>query len=95
MTIITDRRYQRYRQWELSRERTTLQGIASAIAFLRMGRFKTIEQLADAMKLTVPQVRWRLRVGRDRGLIGPNFYRLFAEAITPTNNETQTPRRPA
>ncbi|MGO7836364.1 hypothetical protein [Rhizobium johnstonii] len=78
-SIVTDRRYHRYRQWKISRERTTVQGIASAIAFLRTGKFETIEQLADAMKLTVSQVRWRVREGRDRGLISESFYTSFAE----------------
>lgn len=77
--IITDRKYHRYRRWKLSRERTTVDGIANAIAFLRTGKFKTIEQLAEAMKLTVPQVRWRLQKGRERGFISERFYKSFAE----------------
>ncbi|NKN13970.1 hypothetical protein [Rhizobium laguerreae] len=77
--IITDPKYHRYRRWKLSRERTTVEGIANAIALLRTAEFKTIEQLAEAMKLTVPQVRWRLREGRERGVISEEFYKAFAE----------------
>lgn len=80
ITILTDPKYHRYRRWKLSRERTTVEGIASSIDLLRTGKFEIIEQLADAMKLTVPKVRWRLREGRDRGLITEEFYRSFAEA---------------
>ncbi|TBZ90001.1 hypothetical protein E0H53_09520 [Rhizobium leguminosarum bv. viciae] len=79
ITIVTDPKYHRYRRWKLSRDRTTVEGIASSIALLRTGKFETIEQLADAMKLTVPKVRWRLREGRDRGLISERFYKSFAE----------------
>lgn len=78
--IITDPKYHRYRRWKLSRERTTVEGIAHAIALLRMAKFETIEQLAEAMKLTVPQVRWRLQKGRERRLISERFYKSFAEA---------------
>ncbi|AHG48014.1 hypothetical protein RLEG12_33015 [Rhizobium leguminosarum bv. trifolii CB782] len=79
ITIVTDPKYHRYRRWKRSRERTTVEGIASSIALLRTGKFETIEQLADAMKLTVPKVRWRLRKGRERGLITETFYKSFAE----------------
>ncbi|TBY75803.1 hypothetical protein E0H51_16875 [Rhizobium leguminosarum bv. viciae] len=79
ITIVTDPKYHRYRKWKLSRERTTVEGIASSIALLRTGKFETIEQLAAAMQLTVSQVRWRLREGRDRGLITERFYRSFAK----------------
>ncbi|MBB3303156.1 hypothetical protein FHT72_006732 [Rhizobium sp. BK077] len=78
ITIVTDPKYHRYRRWRLSRERTTVEGIASSIALLRTGKFETIEQLADAMKLTVPQVRWRLRNGLERGFIDESFYKSFA-----------------
>jgi hypothetical protein len=78
ITIITDPKYHRYRRWKVSKDRTTIEGIANAIILLRTGKFTTIEQLADAMKLTVPQARWRLREGRDRGFIGEKFYQSFA-----------------
>ncbi|MBY5592284.1 hypothetical protein HFO49_33530 [Rhizobium leguminosarum] len=77
--IITDPKHQRYIKWKISRERTTVEGIANAFALLRTGKFETIEQLADAMNLAVPQVRWRLRKGRDRGVISQKFYQSFAE----------------
>jgi hypothetical protein len=80
ITIVTDPKYHRYRRWKLSRERTIAEGIAASINLLRTGKFKTIEQLADAMKLTVSQVRWRLREGRDRGLIAHPFYKSFTAA---------------
>ncbi|MBX5154824.1 hypothetical protein HJB78_28405 [Rhizobium lentis] len=79
-TIINHSKRQGYLKWKLSRERTTVEGIASSIAFLRTGKFETIEQLAVAMKLTVPQVRWRLSKGRERGFISDGFYRSFAES---------------
>ncbi|TBA92712.1 hypothetical protein [Rhizobium ruizarguesonis] len=80
ITIVTDPKYHRYRRWKFSRERTTVEGIARSIALLRTGKFGTIEQLADAMKLTVSQAKWRVREGRDRGLLTETFYTSFAEA---------------
>ncbi|TBG44608.1 hypothetical protein ELG77_23805 [Rhizobium leguminosarum] len=77
--IIIDPKRQRYLNWKLSRERATVEGIASSITFLKTGKFKTIEQLAVAMKLTVPQVRWRLSKARERGFISNGFYQSFAE----------------
>lgn len=77
--IIIDPKRQRYLKWKLSRERATVEGIASSIAFLKTGKFKTIEQLAVAMKLTVPQVRWRLSKARERGFISNGSYQSFAE----------------
>lgn len=38
---ITDRKYHHYRQWKLSREQTTVEGITGSIAFLRTIKFKT------------------------------------------------------
>ena len=79
MTIVTDRKYHRYRRFKIARERTTVQGIEISLALLRTGEFQTIEQLAAAMNLKVPQVRWRLGKALERGFITPKFFRSFAE----------------
>ncbi|MBY2985103.1 hypothetical protein [Rhizobium leguminosarum] len=79
ITIVTDRKYHRYRRWKISKDRTTAAGIENSIDLLQTGAFKTIEQLAVEMKLKVPQVRWRLRQARDCGLLTERFYKAFAE----------------
>ncbi|QYA02233.1 MULTISPECIES: hypothetical protein [unclassified Rhizobium] len=54
-----------------ARERTLAARIVEIQGLLATGNFRTIEQLARAVRKTVPQVQWALFHGKQRGSI-PN-----------------------
>jgi hypothetical protein len=95
-------RTRRTQQWRVYREQTTANGIATAITLLRTGRYPTIEHLANTMKLTVPQTRWRLRCGVERGLITRKWFDTFkytqdaqSEHLTEPANHSPTQKEGA
>ncbi|MBO9134199.1 hypothetical protein J5289_03565 [Rhizobium sp. B230/85] len=59
----------------IARERTLAARILEIQGLLATGNFRTIEQLATAMEKAVPQVRWALFHGKQRGSI-PNDVNL-------------------
>lgn len=49
ITFVTSSKYHHYNRWRLSKERTTAEGIASSIAFLAAGKFKTINRTENGL----------------------------------------------